>query len=360
MNEKFKIAIGMNLQKGPFGGGNMFGQALINFLKNKKTAVVHNLKDPDIDLILLTETRQWLKVCAFDARAVTQYLRKKPNTLIVLRVNECDERKGQKIKLLNRFILQHVKWADHVIFISAWLQNLFLRQDHNLKHKSTVILNGADEKIFNPIGYQRWERKGPLRLVTHHWGAHWNKGFDIYLALDAQLNKNRQNQIQFTFIGNLPRGIEFKKTKVIPPQSGQMLANEIKKNHVYLTASRNEPAGMHHIEGGLCGLPLLYRQEGALPEYCQGFGIPFCGIQDFPQKLGEMRENYHLWAQKMLQYPHTANKMAQGYLHLFTALIKHKQKILSGKRLVGHKLPSYSTTYQILQKTLYLKEKLLQ
>ena len=223
-----------------------------------------------------------------------------------------------------------------------------------------MILNGADEKIFNPIGYRRWEGKGPLRLVTHHWSAHWNKGFDIYLALDAQLNKKYHNQIEFTFIGNLPRGIKFKKTKVIPPQSGQMLANEIKKNHIYLTASRSEPAGMHHIEGGLCGLPLLYRQEGALPEYCQGFGIPFRGIQDFPQKLGEMRENYHLWAQKMLQYPHTANKMAQGYLDLFTTLIKHKQKILSERRLAGHKLPYYSAAYQILQKTLYLKEKLLQ
>ncbi|MDD5626966.1 MAG: hypothetical protein PHW01_03105 [Patescibacteria group bacterium] len=360
MNKKLKIAIGMNLQKGAFGGGNQFGKTLSNFLNSRGIDVVFNLADQDINLILLTETRRWLSSCAFDGREVAEYLSQKPNTLVVFRINECDERKGQKIKLLNRFILQHAKLADHVIFISAWLQNLFLRQDSNLKRKSTLILNGADERIFNPIGYQRWARKGPLRLVTHHWGAHWNKGFDIYLALDAQLNKKRQNQIEFTFIGNLPQGIQFKKTKVIIPQSGQMLANEIKKNHVYLTASRSEPAGMHHIEGGLCGLPLLYRQEGALPEYCQGFGIPFRNIQDFPQKLGEMRKNYHIWAQKMLQYPHTANKMAQGYLDLFIALIKRKQKILSERRLTGHKLPSYSATYQILQKTLYLKEKILQ
>ena len=32
---------------------------------------------------------------------------------------------------------------------------------------------------------------------------------------------------------------------------------------------------MHHIEGILCGLPIIYRESGALPEYCKKYGISF-------------------------------------------------------------------------------------
>ena len=32
---------------------------------------------------------------------------------------------------------------------------------------------------------------------------------------------------------------------------------------------------MHHIEGALSGLPLIFRKSGALPEYCSDYGIEF-------------------------------------------------------------------------------------
>ena len=53
----------------------------------------------------------------------------------------------------------------------------------------------------------------------------------------------------------------------------------LSKNHVYLTASINEPAGMHHIEGALSGLPIIYRNSGAIPEYCSDFGVSFHDLE---------------------------------------------------------------------------------
>ncbi len=355
MKKSYKIAIGMNIQKGPFGGGNGFGQTLVDFLKHQGIMVVHSLKDPDIDLILLTETRPWLKTCAFDTSAVIKYLHKKRDTLIVLRINECNERKGGKIKLLNKFILQNAKWADQVIFISAWLQNLFLRPDPSLKHKSTVILNGADEKIFNPLGYKKWEGKGPLRLVTHHWGAHWYKGFDVYLYLDQLCEGKLKDKVQFTFIGNLPKNIRFKNTNVLPPKMGKILAMKLKENHIYLTASINEPAGMHHIEGALCGLPLLYRNSGALPEYCQGYGITFQGPEDLRQKLMILSKQYSDLADKMSAYPYTAEKMSRLYYQLFLDLLQNKKNLLQKRNSKN----SHLLSHQVLQKILYLQEKCL-
>ena len=56
-------------------------------------------------------------------------------------------------------------------------------------------------------------------------------------------------KIEFTYIGNLPNGFKFKKTKHLEPINGKKLGKELAKHHIYISASLNEPAGMHHIEG---------------------------------------------------------------------------------------------------------------
>ena len=61
----------------------------------------------------------------------------------------------------------------------------------------------------------------------------------------------------------------------IEPLSGLDLAKKLKKSHLYLTASRNEPSGNHHIEAAQCGLPILYLNSGGIPEFCKGFGMSF-------------------------------------------------------------------------------------
>ncbi|PIU01944.1 hypothetical protein COT68_00515 [bacterium (Candidatus Torokbacteria) CG09_land_8_20_14_0_10_42_11] len=346
---QFTVALGAKIQKGPFGGGNQFAINLKNFLEKRDVRVLDHLDDPGIDLILVSETRPDLAICAFDLIAACQYAARRPKTIIVLRVNECDERKNNKIKLLNQLLLSSADIADHTIFISHYLQNLFLARRPALAQKSTIILNGANQNIFHSQGQKIWDGQEPLRLVTHHWGTHWNKGFDIYLYLDKLCGGKLKNKAEFTFIGNLARGVKFENTKVIPPQTGKALAASLSENHIYLTASVNEPAGMHHIEGGLCGLPILYRQSGALPEYCQGFGIAFRGRDDFLAKLYNLRQNYQPYLRKMPNYLHTAEKMGVEYYHLFLNLLKNKKR---------QKLKNKNfTLYKILQKILFLKEK---
>ena len=90
-----------------------------------------------------------------------------------------------------------------------------------------------------------------LKIVTHHWGNNWNKGFNIYSKLDKLIGEiHYKDLIEFTFIGNTPKGFSFENTKLIGPLSGHELADAIKQNNLYLTASINEPSGNHHIEGG--------------------------------------------------------------------------------------------------------------
>ena len=60
---------------------------------------------------------------------------------------------------------------------------------------------GADSEIFNSHEKKVWDKNTKLKLVTHHWGANWNKGFDTYVKIDQMLNLQEwKNIIEFTYI----------------------------------------------------------------------------------------------------------------------------------------------------------------
>jgi len=320
-----KLSIGSNIVKGPWGGGNRFVISLSQYLENKGWVVVDNLNDKDIDIIVMTEPRRNLVSCKYNQLEISRYLINKPDTIVVHRINECDERKNTK--RVNQYLKRANAVADYTVFISLFLKKLFISSGIlNIKNY-TVIRNGAEKKIFNMNNRSKWRNRGKIKLVTHHWGGNYYKGFDIYEFIDSIIGKRFNDfVIEFTYIGNIPKGFMFKNSRVIPPLEGKELAREIKKNNIYLTASINEPAGMHHIEGAMCGLPLLYRNSGGIPEYAKGFGVMFNGVFDFLDKLKELLANYDYFYNKMQDYPYNAEFMSSEYEKLFLKLLKRKKK----------------------------------
>ena len=321
-----KISIGTNIMEGPWGGGNLFAINLSNYLKNKGHIVVSNLEDDDIDLILMTEPRKTSESSSFTHIDIMKYISfVKQDTLVVHRINECDERKDTNF--VNRYLVEANKVAHATVFVSAWLKELFVNQGLS-SEKNFVILSGADKKIFNRDSYVPWDKTSKLKLVTHHWGAHWNKGFEIYKELDEMLGtENFKDKIQFTYIGNLPKKFHFKNSKVVSPISGEKLANEVKANHIYLTASKNEPSGNHHIEGAQCGLPILYLDSGGTPEYCDGYGVKF-DSNNFKAKLNHIIEDYSIYVENMKNYPNDSELMCGEYEELFSSMFSDKHKFL--------------------------------
>ncbi|MDP3512778.1 MAG: hypothetical protein Q8S20_08510 [Sulfuritalea sp.] len=323
-----KVAIGYHLQEGPWGGGNQFARSLSEALQRRGDAVRFDLTDSDIDIIVLTDPRARSSTVSFGAGAILRYLLlKNHGALVVHRINECDERKGTRS--MNRMLRQANYCADHTVFIASWLKDLHVwRRDT----PASVILNGADEQIFNRATYARWDGREPLRLVTHHWGGNRMKGFDVYETLDRLLADSEwRNRIEFTYIGNLPPGFAFANARYLRPLQGDALARELSSHHVYVTASVNEPAGMHHIEGALCGLPLLYRRSGALPEYCAGFGIGFDDT-DFMAALQQMLEQYGSHVEKLSAYSHTAERMCAEYIALFDRMLAQSNAMREARR----------------------------
>jgi len=325
-----KVAIGYHLQEGPWGGGNQFAQSLVAALRDHGHQVCFGLEEQDIDLILLTEVRARSPSSAFHAGSVLRYLQFcNSRAVVVHRINECDERKGTRH--MNRLLCRANYAADHTVFIASWLRELNVWRNDR---PTSVVLNGGDPLLFKPLENHLWQPGMPLKIVTHHWGGNRLKGTDVYEKLDSLLGAEEwRERIEFTYVGNLPPGCVLPHSRHLSPMSGQALADELASHHVYLTGSVNEPAGMHHVEGALCGLPIIYRSSGALPEYCDGFGVEFSGPEDLLSALKRMMAEFDRWRTALEGYPHTAERMCREYIGLFEQLISERDEIAARRRL---------------------------
>lgn len=314
-----KVSIGSKIIDGPWGGGNLFVSNLSSYLKELGHEVIFNLSDRDIDIILLTDPRSRKEsTSTFNHLEIQKYKKLVNNNVVVIqRINECDERKGTVN--INKFYLEVSNTADHVIFVSSWLENIYLNLGLN-KNKSSVILAGADEKIFNFDKNIEPKKPKQYKLVTHHWSSHKNKGFETYDLIDKLISSEKwKEKIEFTYIGNISNEYKFQNIKLIDPLAGKNLAEELKRHHIYVTGSVNEPSGNHHIEAAQCGLPILYINSGGIPEYCEGFGIEF--NENFEERLEDMINNYNYYKTKLAKYPRSSTKMCNEYYHLFEKLM---------------------------------------
>lgn len=327
-----KISIGSKIKDGPWGGGNLFVINLKNYLTSRGHEVIHTLKDNDIDLILMTEPRKNSESSAFTHLDIKNYLQFiNPEALVIHRINECDERKGTDY--VNNYLLNANKFADGTVFVSSWIKDLYTKIGINLEN-SRVILSGSDRNIFNDKNSSEWDKKTLIKIVTHHWGDNWNKGFDTYSILDELVkSKFHGYDLSFTYIGKKPKNFVFKNSDYILPLSGDELANEIKKHHIYVTGSLNEPSGNHHIEGAQCGLPLLYINSGGIPEYCDGYGIMY-SLENLKEKLKEIIMNYDAYKDLIKTYNNDALVMSREYEQFFYSMMNRKNEIIKKRSFI--------------------------
>tara|TARA_B100000575_G_scaffold293232_1_gene303954 strand:+ start:650 stop:1699 length:1050 start_codon:yes stop_codon:yes gene_type:complete len=322
-----KIAIGTNIKDGPWGGGNAFARNLSSFLIESGHEVVYSLVDKDIDIILLTEPRKLSETSSFNHKDIDEYLSVINNNSIVFhRINECDQRKGTNY--INEYLIKSNSVADVTIFVSRWLENLYIEDGISKKNLHTIMA-GANKTFFNPKNFNSWNEKDKLKIVTHHWGTNKNKGYEVYKYIDQLISVEPwKDIIEFTYIGNLPKNYKFDNSNVVEPLYGVELGNELKKNHLYITGSLFEPSGNHHIEAAQCGLPILYIQSGGTSEYCESFGIPY-QIENLEEKIKLFMKNSSQYYENMKNYPNDSKVMSKEFLDLFNLYMASKKEIIN-------------------------------
>lgn len=264
---------------GPWGGGNNFVKDMSTYLKVRGHEVVYDLQS-NIDYIFMVDPR----------RGVYEKIQKS-SAKVIHRVNECDKRKGSDF--MDALILESNVIADETIFISQWLADYYREKGFTKKHH--VIYNGCNTNNFAPR--KKPPLCKPIKLVTHHWSDNWMKGFDIYNTLDKLMGGEG---FQFTYIGRYNSQYVPQNIKILPPMHGKKLGDEIGKHDIYITASRFEPCGMHHIEGSACGLPVLYHEDGGgINELCKEHGLPFHDVPSLFRALGQLVAKYDDFVDKI-------------------------------------------------------------
>lgn len=309
--------------RGPWGGASPFVAQLSACLWDRGWKVVFDLKG-EVDAVLVIDPRHDHPAKRFGLRELIPFRASHPEVPILHRINECDQRKATNDidELLRRTHLL----SDWTVFISEWLRDYFTERWFDPSRPHSVIYNGADPKIFHPFGNRPPSGNEPVRIVTHHWSANELKGFDVYREVDRLIASGELSGFEFHVIGRWPAGLEWKAAKTRAPLAGRPLAAALRDCHLYLTASRWEPCGMHHVEGAQCGLPLVYHEDGGgIVEAGKHHGVGF--RDDVAGALQCARSNLGTLRRQLLSQPPSGDRMVMEFADLLQRLVMESGRL---------------------------------
>jgi len=314
------LAINMRSTSGPWGGSSTFVAQLRAFLRARGWRVTYRLS-PEVDAILLIDPREDLQLKAFGMREIIAHREKYPHVRVIHRVNECDQRKGTSF--MDPLLAEASAHVDYTIFIAEWLRDYHAARWFDVERPHAVIYNGGDSSVFHPIGQHLWRPGEPLRIVTHHWSDNPLKGFDVYEEVDRLIAEGQLPGFELWIIGRWPARIRWKAARTFPPLAGRALAERLRECHLYLTATRWEPCGMHHVEGAQCGLPLVYHEDGGgVVEAGLRYGVGF--RENVAAALLAARERYaELHAQVLERIP-SGDRMVLSYAEILQRLLAER------------------------------------
>lgn len=299
----------------PWGGGNWWLSQMVARLEDGGYDVRFDLRR-NPDCVVLVDPRVGGNV-VFGAAEIVRRKERRPGTRYLHRINECDLRKGTNE--IDALLAEANRGADHTVFISGWLRDYHAERWFDVSRPHSVILNGADPDVFHAHGGAELDPAGTMRLVTHHWSDNPMKGFDVYEEVDGSIADGRLEGVELWVIGRWPESYEWRAARTFPPTTGDELAGLLRQCHVYLTASRWEPGGMHHVEGAQCGLPVLYHEDGGgIVELASRYGIAY--RDDVAGAIAEMRARYPELRRRVVEQPPSGTAMCADYVRLIESL----------------------------------------
>ena len=249
-----------------------------------------------------------------------------PDKLFVHRVdgpirlyNAMEDRRDSITNVTNQYI------ADATIYQSEWSKKANLKMGLLSNCFETTIMNAVDSSIFNNIGHKALGPNAKIKVIASSWSYNMNKGFEVYKYLDDTLDFSRYEMI---FVGNSP--VQFHNIKMIGPKVSKELAETLKQQDIYITASKKDPCSNSLIEALACGLPAICYADGGHPEILRGAGYLFEHQEEIPQLLDRVVENYSFLQNKI--QVHSMFEIAQEYIDFFDKTLQascNKRKKLS-------------------------------
>ena len=312
------VALNLAPRRSPYGGGNQFVAQLSRALRRLGYAVRHDLHRA-VDVVLIVEARD--ELAAFGVAEIARWRERRPQGVIVHRVNECDKRKGTST--MDVALQRANALAEHTVFLSTWLRDYHAERWFDGARPSSVVRSGADPRAFHPIGTGPPSPHEPFRIATHHWSDHPLKGFAVYAQIDAAIAEGRLQGFELSVIGRWPQDMVWRAARPQAPLAGGRLGDALRRAHAYVTASLWEPGGMHVAEALQCGLPVAYHQHGGgLVEQAAHAGVPF--TDDVVSALLALRRDHTALRAAALRHAPSGELMCLEYVRLFERLLAER------------------------------------
>lgn len=268
------VVIAHAFQRPPYGGANQFLLALRGQFEQRGLRVGENA--------ITRSTRACvLNAFAFDDELLRRTLHS--GCKVVHRVDGpvgtyrgFDDGADARVAALNDEL------ADVTVFQSDY--SLRAHSELGIQLRNPIVIpNAVDPAIFHPPAAREPIAGRPVRVVASSWSDNPNKGGAVYRWFDEHLDTSRY---EFTFVGR--PGVELQHARIVPPLPSEALADVLRAQDVYLTASLNDPCSNALLEALACGLPALYVDSGGHPELVGDAGLPFTEPTELPGLLDRL------------------------------------------------------------------------
>lgn len=265
----------------PGGGGHQTLRAIVGECRRRGVRIAFNAITPDARACLFNSFN-------FDAARLDRFARRRPDGCrMVHRVGAVtslyrgyDDGTDGHVADLNR------RFADSTIAISHATVEMYGSIGIELA-APRVIYNGTDPEIFHARGRIPFDRDRRTRLVAVSWSDNPRKGGPFYRWLESALDWDRY---ELTFVGNTRE--EFRRAAVIPPLPSHELADLLRAQDVFVTATEHDAYSNALVEALCCGLPAVYLESGGSAEAVKDAGFGFTSRDDVPALLDRLRDEY--------------------------------------------------------------------
>jgi glycosyltransferase involved in cell wall biosynthesis len=272
------ISIAHEFVRPPWGGSNQFLLALRDELRRRGYRVAANAIAPRTRAVLLN-------AFLVDERLLRDLLHS--GCRVVHRVDGpvgsyrgFDDGADARIAALN------AEFADVTVFQSRYSLEAHRELGIELK-RPTLIPNAVDDRIFHPPAARSSLAGRKVRVVATSWSDNPNKGGPTYEWLDRHLDRSRY---ELTFVGRTQSAL--RHARVVPPVGQRELAEILRGQDVYLTASLRDPCSNALLEALASGLPTIYARSGGHPELVGDAGFGFDAAEEIPALLDRLVDEH--------------------------------------------------------------------
>lgn len=272
------VAVFHDFRPPPYGGGNQFMLALVGEFERRGLAVERNQISGRTPACLFNSYNFRFDRLRAHARAGCRLVHRVDGPIGVYRGS--DDGTDGRIAAIN------AELAHATIFQSEYS----LRRHNELGLEFAdphIVRNAVDPRIFHACGRTRYDGSRPLRVISTSWSDNPNKGGEIYAWLASVLDPTR---FEYTFVGRI--GAPLANGCSIPPVTSARLAEILRSQDVFVTASLHDPCSNALLEALACGLPAIYIQSGGHPELVGAAGFGFRDRGEIPGLLERASDSY--------------------------------------------------------------------